>query len=157
MLFEPILLQLDTPRKYKLSARALMRAEKKINELRGARPNEYVSIDYLIYSTRLGSVMGTNSLPRDLAAVLLWAGLLDFWSKPPYGEDNPELTVEYAAELMEQSALARGDLLTQIFEHYAEVVTKGKNNPDGDPAPAGNGADQSPLAQRPGSTSGATQ
>ena len=154
MIFEPIELELDRKRKFKLTARALMRAEDTVNRRRGVKPNERVSIDYLVYKARMDSVLGTGSAPRDLIVTLIWSGLVDLWPKTG-DEEEPGLTVEKVEELIyETSPLTVGDIITMVFDHYSEVVNKKK----AEPIPAQpNGADESPLAQRPGSTSGVMQ
>ena len=48
MIFEPIEIELDKPRRFKLNLRALMRAEREINRQRGAGVADYVAIDNLV-------------------------------------------------------------------------------------------------------------
>ena len=153
MLFEPIEIELDKKRKFKLTPKALRRAEDTINRQRGVKPNERVSIDYLVWKARMDTALGTGSLPRDLAVVMVWSGLVDLW--PKQGEDDPALTLEKVEELIyETSPLTVGDIITMVFEHYSEVVNKKKAETEEAPV---DGADSDPLAQRPGSNSSALQ
>lgn len=157
MFFEPIEIELDKPRKFKLTPKALRRAEDTINRSRGAKAHERASIDYLIFKARKDSVLGQGSLPRDLFVVLLWSGLFDLW--PKQSEEDPGLTMDKVEELVyETSPLTAGAILDLVMEHYSEVTNKKKADKEtGRKGDQENGADESPLAPRPGSTSGALQ
>jgi hypothetical protein len=144
MLFEPIDLDLDRKRKFKLDLEALENAETQINRRRGVAPTERIGIDFLIFD----SARKTSGLPLDLVIVLLWAGLI---------AEDPALTLDQIRPLMEASPLTRGQIVTKIWDHYIEVTSKdqvtGKTKDESD---AGDG-EKRPLALRPGSTSGPLQ
>lgn len=149
MLFEPIEIELDKPRKFFLSARALMRAEKEVNRQRGAKPSEHVSIDYLTYRAAADFLAGAGNFPLDLVAVLLWAGL------NAAAPDKDQLAaVDQAADLLDQSPLPRGRVLTLIWEHYAEV-TQRKRSPESEGDSGAQEGQELPLAR--GSSSGVLQ
>ena len=143
MLYEPIEIELDRKRKYKLDIRALMRAEREINRRRGADVGQFVSIDSLIIDGAKRSLNANGSFPLDLFCVLLWAGLTD---------EEPNLTIDQIPDLLEATALSRSNIITKIWDYYLSITLK----PDVKPSEA-NGADQRPLALRPGSTSGPLQ
>lgn len=148
MISEPIEIELDRPRKLKLTTRALMRAESEINRRRGAQVQERVSIDFLLFKAARDQLTGSGSFPLDLLAVLLWAGL-------QAEEPDPKLTPDGVLDLVDASPLSRGALVTAVWEHYNEVTKKPRS--DSAPAEDGGGEDDSPLAERPGSTTGPLQ
>lgn len=161
MIFEPIELELDKPRKLYLTLRALMRAETEINRLRGAAASERVSIDYLVLKAARDYLTGGGNFPLDVVVMLVWSGLLavdqQFCEKRGLDKQwiNEPLTVDQVLDMIEASPLKRGSILTRLWDHYNEVTTKEKNedsSPD-DEAPGGD----DPLAQRPGSSSGPLQ
>jgi hypothetical protein len=145
MLFEPVELELDRKRKFKLNIRALMRAEREINRRRGAEIDAFVPIDALIADC-IDSEKETVKVPLDLLSVLLWAGLSD---------DDAMLSIDQIPDLLETSPLSRSQLVATIYEHWIKVTSKGKSETPAEETV--NGADKSPLAQRPGSTSGPLQ
>jgi len=151
MLFEPIELELDKPRKYKLNLRGLMRAESEINRVRGAQVNERMAIDHLIISGARNSLMQNGGFPLDLFFTLVWAGLV---------ECDPVLKQDDIPELVEASPQTRSNLMTEIWEYYLRVTTKPDNSVGAQPAAPGEdgkGGDSDPLAKRPGSTGGLLQ
>jgi hypothetical protein len=77
MLFEPIEIELDKKRPFKLNLRALMRAETEINRVRGAKANERMAIDHLILSEARNSMMNKGGFSIDLFFALVWAGLAE--------------------------------------------------------------------------------
>lgn len=145
MLFEPVELELDRKRKFKLNIRALMRAEREINRRRGAEIDAFVPIDALIADC-IDSEKQTVKVPLDLLSVLLWAGLSD---------DDALLSIDQIPDLLEASPLSRSQLVATIYEHWIKVTSKGKSEKPAEES--ANGADDSPLAGRPGSTSGPLQ
>jgi hypothetical protein len=145
MLFEPIELELDKKRPFKLNLRALMRAETEINRLRGAKVNERMAIDHLILSAARNSVMNNGGFPMDLFFALVWAGLV---------ECDPEVKQDDIAEIVEASPRRRSQIMSEIWEYYLRVTTK----PDPDQPPTKEQeTDSDPLAKRPGSTGGLLQ
>lgn len=144
MLFEPVELELDRKRKFKLNLRALMRAEREINRRRGAEVSGFASIDALILEC-IDSFRNRVRMPLDLLGVLLWSGLTD---------EDPSLTIDQATDLIEASPLSRADLVVVIFDHWIKVTKKADAKPNDS---ATDGVDADPLAARPGSTSGPLQ
>lgn len=145
MFIEPIEIELDRKRKYKLGIRTLLRAEREINRRRGAEIDRFVSIDSLMIQGARKSIEANGSFPLDLFTVILWAGLT---------EEDPNLTIDQIPDLLESSPLTRSNIITAIWDHYLAATVK----PDKPSEAATNGAaEASPLALRPGSTSGPLQ
>lgn len=146
MLFEPVELELDRKRKFKLNLRALMRAEREINRRRGAEIGRFSPIDEIVIAGVSNSLVAGGTFPLDLLIVLLWAGLTD---------DDPSLSIDQTADIVETASISRSALCTQVWEHYLKVTVKGDVSKPADQA--ADGADKDPLAPRPGSTSGHLQ
>jgi hypothetical protein len=142
MLYEPIEIELDRKRKFKLNLKALMRAEREINRRRGAEIGQFASIDFLIIQGAKTSLNDNGSFPLDLLMVLLWAGLTD---------EEPNLAIDDVPDLIEVSPLTRSKILTLIWDYYLTATTKA------DQAKTNGATDERPLALRPGSTSGPLQ
>ncbi len=143
MLFEPAELELDRKRKFKLNLRALLRAEREINRRRGAEVGKFAPIDALIWDC-VNSEEKKIVVPLDLLSVLIWAGLTD---------EDPSLSVDQAADLIEASPLSRFELVNVIYDHWTKVTAKAGKTAE----TSADGADADPLAKRPGSTSGPLQ
>jgi hypothetical protein len=122
-----------------------MLAEGEINRRRGARPNEFVNIEFLILSSAAAQVSGVGGFPLDLLVVMLWAGLR--W-------EDPTLSIQMVPSLMEASPLTRGAIATKIWDAYM-LQSKRSKEPEGQ-AEGANG-DKDPLAPRPGSNTGVLQ
>jgi len=141
---EPIDIVLDKPRRLRFNLEALMLAEREINRSRGVRPAEYINIEYLILWSASAQVAGTGSFALDLVTTLLWAGLR--W-------EDKALTVDKVPALMDASPLTHGEIMTTIWEAY-NLHSKRARKPADTAPPV---EDSDPLAQRPGSITGALQ
>lgn len=107
---EPVDIVLDKPRKLLLGYLGLYTAEMEINKLRGAKPDEHVSIDFMMINAYNLTLLTTGLLPVDVLLCVLWAGLL---------HEEPKITKEKVAALMDQSPLTRGDLSAKVWAAYA--------------------------------------
>lgn len=159
MLFEPIEIELDKPRKFFLNTRALMRAEKEINRQRGAEPGQRVAVDYLLFKAASDQLAGSGSFPLDLLMVLVWAGLASVDAElcrrcglPPSAANEP-MPCESALDLIDLSPLTRGQIITAIWNHYNEVTKKKAAEATEEES----SNDRGPLAKRPGLSSSALQ
>ena len=108
-------IELDRPRKLLIDHAALFRAEQEINRLRGARPEEHLSIDTLMVEAYNRVLRMTGLLPIDLLFVMLWAALL---------HEDPKLEVNRMAALMESSPLSRVELSARLWETYFKSAGK---------------------------------
>lgn len=146
MIIEPILIELDKPRKFLLRTRSLLAAQREINKMRGGSVHEVAAIDYLMAQALKdnSSAEGGFYCPMDIFISLLWAGLL---------EDDPTLTVDRCADLLDVSPLPRGRIVGMIWDHY--LTTTRKSVPNGVDKEAEEKA--VPLELNSGSTSGALQ
>jgi hypothetical protein len=146
MLIEPIEIELDKPRKFFLSMKALMRAEQDINRRRGIPAAQHTSIDFLVWKSAAGQVAGTDSIGLDLMVTLLWAGLSNM-------DPDPAITFDSVLGMMDASPLTRGAIVTKIWNHYNEVTLKQKK----ESPPIDEVEDSESLARRPGANSGVSQ
>lgn len=139
----PVEILLGKPRKLLFDHQALCSAEREINKQRGVAPAEFVSIDFLMISSARAGLSGSGGFPRDLIAVMLWAGLL---------REDPKLTVSQAEKLIDQSPLPHGEIVDLVWEAYARAAARNKNL-----EPETSNVEQEPqyppLAPRPGSSS----
>ncbi|MGH7874998.1 MAG: hypothetical protein ACREQO_22615 [Candidatus Binatia bacterium] len=115
VLFEPIEIELDKNRQFKLNRR------------RGG--SEWLSIDFLILSAAKSSLHESGSFPLDLLTVLLWAGLVeaiagDYIIKVTEGKLEPVIPLETVPDLLDASPLPRFRILTLIWEYYLRVTTE---------------------------------
>jgi hypothetical protein len=140
-LVESVPIELDKTRHLKFTNRAMMAAEREINKQRGASVAERVAIDYLMIAAARQGLSGAGSFPRDLVTVMIWAGLL---------REDPSLTVEQVVDLIDRSPLSRGKILDCLWEAYQSAASKTLAS-----AEEPEGGDPPPLAQPPGSNSGA--
>jgi len=106
---EPIEIVLDKPRKLMLGHWGLYTAEMEINKQRGAKPEEHVAIDFMMVDAYNRIFLKTGLLPLDLMVCVLWAGLL---------HEDPKITKEKVAALMDQSQLSRADLSAKVWAAY---------------------------------------
>jgi len=157
MIFEPIELELDRPRRFKLNLLSLMTAEQEINRRRGAGVADYVAIDNLVMESARQSML--RYFPLDLLVVLLWAGLneIDREEKQLPITAPPQIGIDAVLELIEASPWTRPHLAGAVCDYYLKITTKepakeetkGEGKEGEDPPP--------PLPGRPGSISGALQ
>lgn len=145
MLPEPIDITLDKPRRLRFNLEALMLAEREINRNRGARPSEYINIEYLIISSASAQIAGTGGFALDLMTVLLWAALR--W-------EDKALTLDKVPTLVEASPLPHGQIMTLIWDAYISHTQRHKKTTADDAPPV---EDRDPLAPRPGSNTGVLQ
>ena len=148
MIFEPIEIELDKPRRFKLNLRALMRVEREINRQRGAGIANYVAIDNLVLEAARTSML--RYFPLDLLAVLLWAGL----NETALDEKQEQIGVDAVLELIEASPWTRPRLAGEVCDYYLKITSK---EPPKDETKDEGSEDPPPLAGRPGSISGALQ
>jgi hypothetical protein len=147
MLVETVEVELDKKRELRFSMEALMLAEREINRRRGARISEFVNIEYLIIAAASAQVSGSGGFPLDLMTVLLWAGLR--WQEP-------QLSVETIPQLIDQSPLTHGEIMTRVWDAYL-AQNKRKSKEAQDEEEKDKEHDGDPLARRPGSTTGVLQ
>jgi hypothetical protein len=149
MIFEPIEIELDKPRRFKLNLRALLRAEHEINRQRGAGVADYIAIDNLVLEAARQSML--RYFPLDLLAVLLWAGLNEI----ALDEKQEQIGLDAILELIEASPWTRPRLAAAVLEYYLQITSKAMEKKEEDKEVS---EDQPPpLAGRPGSISGALQ
>lgn len=122
-LIEPVEIELDIKRGLLFTLRALMRAEREINRNRGAKVEDYVSIDYLIMSAAQKTVIKNGIMPLDLLITLLWASLL---------HEDPDLKIDQVPELIEKSLLERGKIIDAVWEAYTRAASKSKQEANGE-------------------------
>lgn len=146
MIIEPIKIILDRERNIAFPLGALMRAEHEINRRRGARPSEFVSIDYLMLKAAQDALLveSTGAFPLDLMTVMLWSGLYD---------DDSRLTVDAVIDMMATTETPRGEILMAVWSAY-KLWTRRESKAEEAKQPT-EGRD--PLAPRPGETSGVLQ
>lgn len=123
---EPVKIMLDRPRGLVLSWHAVSLAEKKINEFRGAKPSEWISIIKVL----LGGLGFAD------VQAIIWASQID----------KDKLGFEQIGEVM----LANDR--DYVFEKVGELIAAHWKKEDDGATPTAEGA--GPLASSPGSTSG---
>ena len=157
MIFEPIELELDRPRRFKLNLLALMRAEREINRRRGAGVADYVAIDNLVMESARQSML--RYFPLDLLAVLLWAGLneIDREEKQLPITAPPQIGIDAVLELIEASPWTRPRLAAAVVDCYLKITTKEPAKDESKDEGKEGEHPPPPLAGRPGSISGALQ
>jgi hypothetical protein len=151
MIFEPIEIELEKPRRFKLNLRALMRAEREINRQRGAGVADYVAIDNLVLEGARQSML--RYFPLDLLAVLLWAGLNEI----ALDEKEQQIGVDAILGLIEASPWTRPRLAAAVVDCYLKITTKEPAKDESKDEGKEGEHPPPPLAGRPGSISGALQ
>ncbi len=113
--FDAVEIVLDKKRNLLFNHAALRMAETEINKLRFADPSNHTSIDFLMVDTvgRLANSQGM--MPMDLLMVMLWAGLL---------HEDPKLTVDKTAELLDAAELTRSEIGGLVWGAYWKVSEK---------------------------------
>lgn len=139
---ELIEIQLDKPRHMLLNHSALCRAEREVNRLRNAAPETYAAIDFLMVDAFNRMFRSTGLLPLDLLMIMLWAALL---------HEEPGLTVDRVAELLDTAPVSRMDVSAVVWKAYFSMA--GKNLQE---VPPGEDPPQRPPDPRPGSANGAS-
>ena len=122
---EPLEIVLDRPRKVLINHLALFKAENEINRRRGAKPEEWASIDVLMVDAFNRIYRARGMLPRDLLVVMIWAGLGHETSKPA-------LTVEQITGLLDNSEKGVAELSGEIWNAYFLANTKNLKAADTD-------------------------
>ena len=124
---ESVPIELDKPRTMRLDMLALMRAQYKLNALRGVEPTVsiYRTINMELRRVAFGGDDSGTDIPIDLMLVLFWVSLL---------HEDPALTLEQAGELATNPLmvmakvmqLIKMQLMQSISDHADETVEVGE-------------------------------
>ena len=108
---EPIEINLDRSRKVLINHRALFKAEGEINKRRGAKVEDWASIDVLMVDAFNLIYRSRGMLPLDLLAVMIWASIV-------YENNERALTVEQITDLFDDPSVSRAALSGDIWGAY---------------------------------------
>ena len=113
---EPAEIHLDKPRHLRLTHQALFDAERQVNKMRGAKPEDYVSI-YTIMVRDFNRILAQQGIPpHDLIVCLLWAGLR---------HEQANLQIDQIGDLIDRSPLDLGEICGRIWGAFFAHAGKG--------------------------------